>query len=94
MKIDKPLICKLEKLARLKFTTEEQEQLCTELTSIFQMIKKLDEVDTSKVKPLTHLTHTNHVLRADIPKAAITVKEALKNAPKQDGTYFQVPKVK
>jgi len=53
----------------------------------------LEEVDTEGVEPLIHMTEDVNVLRADDAIVDITQKEALKNAPKKDSTYFKIPKV-
>ena len=39
------------------------------------------------------MTDDVNVLRADDAVSDITQKEALKNAPKKDSTYFKIPKV-
>jgi aspartyl-tRNA(Asn)/glutamyl-tRNA(Gln) amidotransferase subunit C len=39
------------------------------------------------------MTDETNVLRADESRIDITQKEALKNAPQKDSTYFKIPKV-
>jgi aspartyl-tRNA(Asn)/glutamyl-tRNA(Gln) amidotransferase subunit C len=93
MKVDKALISKLEKLARLKLDVEEKESIQKDLTNILDMVEKLNEVKTEGVEPLIHISEETNVLRTDEVKHQLSRAEALSNAPKTDGTYFLVPKV-
>lgn len=93
MKIDKPLISKLEKLARLELAEEEKDILQRDLNNILSMVEQLNEIDTEGVEPLVHISEETNVLRADEVKHQLNRAEALKNAPKSDKEYFLVPKV-
>ncbi len=93
MKIDKALISKLEKLARLELSEPEQDKLVTDLSSILKMVEKLEEVDTSNVAPLSYITETVNALREDKVAHQLDRDKALSNAPNQDGKFFKVPKV-
>ncbi len=93
MTIDEALILKLEKLARLKLSADEREHLRKDLEDILAMVEKLDEVDTTEVEPLIHMTDVHSVLREDEVKGQLDQAEALRNAPNKVDTYFTVPKV-
>ena len=93
MVIDSQLILRLERLAMLELSEEERQQLQGELNDMLGMISKLEEIDTTGVTPLIHLTQHENNLRADAVKGQVSVEAALKNAPNHDGTYFKVPKV-
>lgn len=93
MQIDKALISKLEKLAKLELTSAEQDQLIVDLNNILAMVEKMNEVDTTGVEPLTYINEAENVWRADEVKALITRVEALKNAPEKTEAFFKVPKV-
>lgn len=93
MKIDKTLISKLEKLARLDLSLEEKDQIEGDLNNILKMVEKMDELDTSKVEPLVYVSEEVNVFRADEVKNQMDRKAALSVAPKQDGQHFKVPKV-
>lgn len=93
MKVDKQLISKLEKLARLELSDEEREGLTKDLSSILEMVEKLQELDTEGVDPLVYINEEVNILRSDKIDKQVSQKEALKNAPDQDGTFFKVPKV-
>lgn len=93
MKIDRDLILRLEKLAMLELSEEERGTLQGEMNDMLGMISKLEELDTSNVEPLIHMTEAQNVFRDDEVKGQVSTTDALKNAPKNNGTFFQVPKV-
>jgi aspartyl-tRNA(Asn)/glutamyl-tRNA(Gln) amidotransferase subunit C len=55
--------------------------------------KKLNELDTTGVEPLLHMSDEINVLREDEVKGSISREEALKAAPLHDEQFFKVPKV-
>ena len=93
MKIDKPLILKLENLARLNLSEVERDEMVTEMNQILEMVDKLDELDTKGVKPLKYLVEEPLGEREDKIVQIISHDQALQNAPDQDGDFFKVPKV-
>ncbi|MBI5915369.1 MAG: Asp-tRNA(Asn)/Glu-tRNA(Gln) amidotransferase subunit GatC [Bacteroidetes bacterium] len=93
MQIDRPLILKLENLARLQLSEEERERLTGDLNKILVMVEKLGELDTSNVEPLVYINDETNVLREDEIKHQVDQQTALANAPDKDGRYFKVPKV-
>lgn len=93
MKIDESLILKLEQLARLELSASERNRLREELNRILEMVEKLEELDTEGVDPLVYVNEDVNVFREDKVHGQIDRQLALKNAPAQDGEYFQVPKV-
>ena len=93
MQIDDQLISRLEHLTRLKLSPEEREQSKKDLSNILGMVEKLHELDLEGVKPLTYINDQVNVLREDQIANQVDRKEALKNAPDQDGSFFRVPKV-
>mgnify|MGYP001377217364 CR=1 FL=1 len=80
-------------LARLEFNEEEKEKFTHQLNDILRYIEKLNELDTTKVEPLSHVIELSNVLRDDVVKPSISTEEALKNAPAKLDTLFKVPKV-
>lgn len=93
MEIDKNLILKLEHLSRLQLTDTERTEMIGDLNKILGMVEKLNEIDTKGVQPLTHMPDAVNVFREDAVKNQLSRADALKNAPKTDGKFFQVPKV-
>ena len=93
MQIDKDLILKLERLARLKLSETERQQIQGDLNNILGMVGKLEELDLSNVEPLVYISEEVNVLRADEIKNQVRTEAALSNAPDRTEEYFKVPKV-
>lgn len=93
MEVNDELIANLSNLARLEFDAAEKTQIREDLQRMIEFIERLDELDTTGVEPLLHLSPETDVLRDDIPGGSVSREEALSNAPATDGTYFKVPKV-
>jgi aspartyl-tRNA(Asn)/glutamyl-tRNA(Gln) amidotransferase subunit C len=93
MKLDNETIIKIAHLARLEVNDTEKEVLLEDMNKILSFMDKLNELDTTGVEPLIYLTDEVNVFRKDEIQQEITVEEALRNAPSQDGTYFKVAKV-
>lgn len=93
MEVNDALVDKLANLARLKFNTAEKEEIKNDLQKMIAFVEKLNELDTTGVAPLLHMTNEVNVLRDDEIKGSISREEALKNAPLHDEQFFKVPKV-
>ena len=93
MKVDKPLILKLEKLARLRLSDAERTQIRGDLNKILDMVSKLEELELDEVDPLVYISEEVNVLRPDTVKHQVEREAALSNAPKRTEEYFVVPKV-
>ena len=93
MEVNVELIDKLAHLSRLQFNDSEKEQVQTDLQRMIRFVEKLNELDTTGVAPLLHMSDGINVLRDDEVGGSITRAEALQNAPQQDGVFFKVPKV-
>ena len=93
MEINDAMIDKLANLARLKFDETEKVQIKSDLQNMIGMIEKMNELDTTDVAPLLHITNNVNVLREDIVEGSITNEEALQNAANKNAPFFIVPKV-
>lgn len=93
MNIDNETIAKMAHLARLDVNPNEQASLLKDMNNILHFMEKLNELDTSTVEPLIYLTDEVNVFREDEVQTEVSPADALKNAPMQGGTYFQVAKV-
>jgi aspartyl-tRNA(Asn)/glutamyl-tRNA(Gln) amidotransferase subunit C len=93
MEVNNALVDKLANLSRLRFDETEKESIKTDLQRMIQFVEKLNELDTTGVEPLLHMTDNVNVLREDEIKGSISRQQALINAPVQDGEFFKVPKV-
>lgn len=84
---------KVAGLARLGLSPEEKEKLGEQLNDILVYMEKLDELDTSDIKPLAHILPLKNVLREDKVREELAQEEALKNAPEKKDGFFKVPRV-
>lgn len=93
MQVTDELIENLANLSRLTFNEQEKEEIRKDLEKMIAFVDKLNEVDTTGVEPLLHMTSAMNVYREDVVKGSMPKEEALQNAPGADGSYFKVPKV-
>lgn len=93
MEVNDLLVEKLANLARLKFDDSEKESVKNDLQKMIRFVEKLNELDTTGVQPLLHMSGNVNVLRADEVKGSIDREDGLKNAAVHDSNFFKVPKV-
>ncbi|WP_394767105.1 Asp-tRNA(Asn)/Glu-tRNA(Gln) amidotransferase subunit GatC [Ferruginibacter sp.] len=93
MKVNDTLVDKIAHLARLQFNTVEKAAIKTDLQKMIAFVEKLNELDTTGVLPLLHMSNNINVLRQDKVKGSICREQGLKNAPVHDNQFFKVPKV-
>ena len=93
MEVNDDLINNLAQLAKLEFNDAEKDEIKNDLQKVIAFIDKLNELDTTGVEPLLHMSENVNVLREDEVKGSISREEALKNAPLHDDQFFKVPKV-
>lgn len=93
MEVNDALVSNLANLSKLRFNAAEKEIIKQDLQRMIAFVDKLQELDTSGVEPLLHMSDSVNRLRADVVSGSISREEALKNAPQTDGTYLRVPKV-
>jgi aspartyl-tRNA(Asn)/glutamyl-tRNA(Gln) amidotransferase subunit C len=83
----------IARLARLRFSPDEQERLAQEMGKVLDYMDTLDELDTSGVPPMSHVLDLYNVQRDDEVAERISHEDALDGAPDADSDYFRVPKV-
>ncbi|MCW5913138.1 MAG: Asp-tRNA(Asn)/Glu-tRNA(Gln) amidotransferase subunit GatC [Chitinophagaceae bacterium] len=93
MQVTPELIDRLAHLSMLSFTEEEKLVLQSELEKMLGFINKLQEVDTTGVKPAMHIAGGIPFSRNDEVRGELPASLSFKNAPSHDDTYFKVPKV-
>jgi aspartyl-tRNA(Asn)/glutamyl-tRNA(Gln) amidotransferase subunit C len=93
MKINKEAIKKIAHLARLEFDENSMEKMSKDMSQILDWVEQLNELDTSKIEPLTTMSSEINVMREDKVGPHLSREAGLKNAPKSDSDYFRVPKV-
>jgi aspartyl-tRNA(Asn)/glutamyl-tRNA(Gln) amidotransferase subunit C len=80
-------------LARISITVDEESKLAAQLGGILGYIEKLKELDVTKVEPTAHAVPMVNVTRPDEVRPSLPHEVALRNAPKQAGGLFMVPKI-
>jgi aspartyl-tRNA(Asn)/glutamyl-tRNA(Gln) amidotransferase subunit C len=93
MEVNEKLVQQLADLARLEFSEQETREIKGDLQRMITFVEKLNELDTTNVKPLSHMTADGNALREDKVVPSVTREEGLKNAPAANDQYFKVPKV-
>ena len=74
-------------------TDEQLKNMRIELENIFNHIDVIQKADTEKIEPTGHSVNLDSVFRNDVVEKSDPVKEALKNAPKQEDDFFTVRKI-
>jgi len=93
MQVDEKLVDDLAHLSRLRFTAVEKDGIRKDMEKIIGFVEKLNELDTTGVEPLRHMSQVVNVMRSDELNGSISREEALSNVPEHDATFIKVPKV-
>jgi len=93
MEVNDAMVNKLAQLAKLHFDDDQKTEIKDDLQKMIAFVEKLNELDTTGVRPLLHMSDEVNVLREDEIKGSVSREEALQNAPSHDGHFFKVPKV-
>ena len=93
MTINLKTIKHISKLSRISVDDTKANKLAGDLNSIFDFIKKLNELNTDNVHPLTSVAETTLKLRADEVKSENIRDQILKNSPEENEDFFVVPRV-
>jgi aspartyl-tRNA(Asn)/glutamyl-tRNA(Gln) amidotransferase subunit C len=98
MSVDKEMVAKIAKLARIDMHDAELEALVPELNNILGWVEQLGEVDVTGIEPMSAVIPNTLRLRADEvdadPQTAGGRREdVLANAPVAEHGFFGVPKV-
>ncbi len=80
----------IAELARLELSDDDVARYQRQLSAILDYFQKLEELDTSHIDPTSSVLPLTNVMRADVAGAALTVDEAIANAPDSDGAQFRV----
>ena len=91
--VDIPTVNKIARLSRLNIPEASKQNLTNDLNNILGFVAKLDEVNTSNVKPLSSVTGHKLPLRSDKVTDGNIEDLVLKNAPESSSGFFVVPKV-
>ena len=90
MKITEQDLKNISLLSKIKIDEETSNSLIKDLESILTMVNKMDELDTTKINPLTHPIENTQTLREDIEKKTLKEKN-FKNCPRKKTLVFILP---
>ncbi len=93
MSIDKDKIKHVSKLARISVDEKKIDDLTNDLSSIFNFIEQLNELDTNKVDPLSSILNEPLRSRRDEVNDGKIREKILENSPQKNDEFFVVPKV-
>jgi aspartyl-tRNA(Asn)/glutamyl-tRNA(Gln) amidotransferase subunit C len=83
----------LAMLARLQLSEDEVARMAGDLAAILEYVDALRALDTTDVEPMTHAVPFDCPLRPDEVGASLSAEEALSNAPRREGSFFEVPRI-
>lgn len=92
-RISKKQVLHVAKLARLKLSHSEVDSFRKDLNSILEYVETLEELDTDKVLPMSHVLDLKNIWREDKPAGEKETEPMLSNAPMREDNYFKVPKI-
>lgn len=84
---------KIAQLSRLSLTEAESRAMQLELDSIFQMIEKMQAVNTDGVEPMSHPHEIPLRLRDDVVTEVDNHRAYQEIAPQVQNSLYLVPKV-
>ena len=81
------------KLAKLEFNEKEKVEFTSQLNSILDYFKKLNELDTERVQPTAYVISMPNLLNEDKVKPSLPQDEVLSNSKYVKKGYFKVPRI-
>jgi aspartyl-tRNA(Asn)/glutamyl-tRNA(Gln) amidotransferase subunit C len=93
MSVDRDIVRRIAKLARLALPEERAEPMVKELNGILAWVEQLKEVDIEGVAPLTSVVEQRLKMREDVVTDGGQADALMANAPGGEDHFFVVPKV-
>jgi aspartyl-tRNA(Asn)/glutamyl-tRNA(Gln) amidotransferase subunit C len=93
MSVDHATVKRVARLARIKVKEEDVPRLGEELNVILAFVEQLNEVDVSKVEPMTSAVAMAMRMRDDVVTDGHYAKDVTGSAPTSEDNFFMVPKV-
>ena len=81
----------MARLARLDLSEGEIAAMSGELSGVLDHVARIAELDLAEVPPTAHVVPVTGALRADQPRASLSLAAALADAPAVSGDGFLVP---
>ena len=93
VKVDKELLLKVAKNARLNLSEAEVKKFLPQLQEILQAFSKIDELKVEKAKPSFQPLELKNIWREDQIQKNFSQEEALSLTKHKKEGYFKGPKV-
>lgn len=93
MRITDEEVKHIAKLSRLYLSDKEIITFREQLSSIIEYVEQLNSLDTSNIKPTSHVIPLKNVMRDDILAGSLDRESALQNAPDATDKFYRVPKI-
>ena len=93
MKITREEVIHVANLAHLELDEKEIERFSDQIGTILDYFEKLNQVDTTGVKPTFHAIDLVNAFREDTQHEHLDRNEALSNAPEKNEGSFLVPRI-
>ena len=76
-------------------TVSEDEKIlfAGQIDDILNYMDKLNELETGKVEPTSHVIALSNVVREDRAKDSLDREDAFMNAPDRTDKFYRVPKI-
>ena len=92
MQIDRVLIEKVAKLARLELSEDEKLKFVKDFKDILSAFSELDKVDVKEVKDSFHPVEVRDILREDKVGECLTNEQALSQIKNKKDSFFLGPR--
>ncbi|MBR4618864.1 MAG: Asp-tRNA(Asn)/Glu-tRNA(Gln) amidotransferase subunit GatC [Bacilli bacterium] len=92
-KLTKEEVLHVANLARIKIDEEEIEKYQVELKQILDEVEKINQVEGYDEERLIAPWQDDTIPREDEVKEMLDAKEVLKNVPRKNGNFIEVPVV-
>lgn len=93
MEVTPQLVDELAALGRLQLDPEAKAALCNDMQQLISFFEQLQQLDTTGVEPLIHLSAEINRYRSDAVGPQMPLQTALAQAHLHDAQFFKVPKV-
>jgi aspartyl-tRNA(Asn)/glutamyl-tRNA(Gln) amidotransferase subunit C len=80
-------------LAHIKISENEKVLFTEQFNEILDYFKKIDDANTQGIEPTFHVLDLKNVSRKDKIVSSLSIKEALKNAPKKEKKFIKGPRI-
>ena len=93
MSVETETVKRVARLACIKIDDDAAARMTGELNTILVFVEKLNEVDVSRVEPMTAVVAQPIKMRADVVTNGGIAEKVVANAPASEDNLFVVPKV-